>query len=159
MSLSQNNQGKYGISKSELYRLRKKMVGIRRFDKERSDAEPERMRRQLPHGSEQSHFLRYKKCKTQKEKATADKSKIVRQLLAFCIDCSRFHEIQAKKWSGYGDSNSGPFDPQSNALNQAALYPDHSLIYTHFGFFSSVSGIFFTILLKKNENLQNGDVI
>ena len=36
----------------------------------------------------------------------------------------------AKKWSGYGDSNSGPFDPQSNALNQAALYPDCLLIYT-----------------------------
>ena len=33
-------------------------------------------------------------------------------------------EFGQKKWSGYGDSNSGPFDPQSNALDQAALYPE-----------------------------------
>ena len=43
-----------------------------------------------------------------------------------------------KKWSGYGDSNSGPFDPQSNALNQAALYPDSMLHNIHaFRAFSS----------------------
>ena len=50
-----------------------------------------------------------------------------------------------KKWSGYGDSNSGPFDPQSNALNQAALYPDYFLIYTPLGDISS----------GKRKNLQS----
>ena len=40
------------------------------------------------------------------------------RLHVFCLG------IKAKKWSGYGDSNSGPFDPQSNALDQAALYPE-----------------------------------
>ena len=55
-----------------------------------------------------------------------------------------FARIWAKKWSGYGDSNSGPFDPQSNALDQAALYPEPcSIIYHPFYDLSRRIFIFF----------------
>jgi hypothetical protein len=39
----------------------------------------------------------------------------------------QLNELQALKWSGRRDSNSRPFDPQSNALNQAALRPEEAL--------------------------------
>ena len=42
-----------------------------------------------------------------------------RSLTASCF----FAQLGQKKWSGWWDSNSRPFDPQSNALNQTALHP------------------------------------
>ena len=48
-----------------------------------------------------------------------------------------------KKWSGYGDLNSGPFDPQSNALDQAALYPEHCSIIYHLDLHLSSRFFFF----------------